>query len=98
MYYGNVVGVLKEDNDEQRTSILADLLGKLSFAVQRCRRSVRLDSMAAIRHEPGCPPLRRPRSKATRPSSATASFPDTLSTSITRSSRERFAGAALRHS
>lgn len=29
MYYANVVGVLKEDNDEQRASILADLLGKL---------------------------------------------------------------------
>jgi hypothetical protein len=30
MYYGNVVGVLKEDNDGKRTEILADLLGNLS--------------------------------------------------------------------
>jgi hypothetical protein len=29
MYYANVVGVLKEDNDEQRASILNDLLGEL---------------------------------------------------------------------
>ena len=30
MYYGNVVGVLKEHNDGKRTAILADLLGSLS--------------------------------------------------------------------
>jgi hypothetical protein len=30
MYYGNVVGVLKEDDDERRTSILSDLLGGLA--------------------------------------------------------------------
>ena len=29
MYYGNVVGVLKEDDDGKRTAILADLLGNL---------------------------------------------------------------------
>jgi hypothetical protein len=31
MYYANVVGVLKEDNAEQRASILADLLGSLAL-------------------------------------------------------------------
>jgi len=30
MYYGNVVGVLKEDDDTRRTSILADLLDGLA--------------------------------------------------------------------
>ena len=30
MYYGNVVGVLKEDDDEQRASILADLVDGLA--------------------------------------------------------------------
>ena len=30
MYYGNVVGVLKESDDARRTSILADLLGGLA--------------------------------------------------------------------
>lgn len=30
MYYGNVVGVLKEDDDAKRTSILADLLSGLA--------------------------------------------------------------------
>ena len=30
MYYGNVVGVLKEENDDRRAAILADLLGSLS--------------------------------------------------------------------
>ncbi len=30
MYYGNVVGVLKEDDDARRTSILADLLDGLA--------------------------------------------------------------------
>ena len=29
MYYGNVVGVLKVDDDARRTTILADLLGAL---------------------------------------------------------------------
>ena len=41
MYYGNVVGVLKEDDDGKRTAILADLLGGLERALQRCRRPVR---------------------------------------------------------
>ena len=31
MYYGNVVGVLKEDNDDERASILADLLAGLAL-------------------------------------------------------------------
>ena len=31
MYYGNVVGVLKEDDDDERASILADLLGGLAL-------------------------------------------------------------------
>jgi hypothetical protein len=31
MYYANVVGVLKEDDDDQRASILADLVGGLSL-------------------------------------------------------------------
>jgi hypothetical protein len=30
MYYGNVIGVLKEDDEEQRASILADLLGAMA--------------------------------------------------------------------
>jgi hypothetical protein len=30
MYYGNVVGVLKEDDDAKRATILADLLGALA--------------------------------------------------------------------
>jgi hypothetical protein len=30
MYYGNVVGVLKEDDDARRSSILSDLLGGLA--------------------------------------------------------------------
>jgi len=30
MYYGNVVGVLKEDDNERRTSILSDLVGGLA--------------------------------------------------------------------
>jgi hypothetical protein len=30
LYYGNVVGVLKEDDDAKRASILADLLGNLT--------------------------------------------------------------------
>jgi hypothetical protein len=30
MYYGNVVGVLKEDDEGRRTSILADLLASLA--------------------------------------------------------------------
>jgi hypothetical protein len=31
MYYANVIGVLKEDDDETRASILADLLGGLAL-------------------------------------------------------------------
>jgi hypothetical protein len=31
MYYGNVVGVLKEDDDDERASILADLLAGLAL-------------------------------------------------------------------
>jgi hypothetical protein len=31
MYYANVVGVLKEDDDEKRASILTDLSGNLSL-------------------------------------------------------------------
>jgi hypothetical protein len=31
MYYANVVGVLKEDDDEKRASILTDLAGNLSL-------------------------------------------------------------------
>jgi hypothetical protein len=30
MYYGNVIGVLKEQDDEKRASILADLVGGLA--------------------------------------------------------------------
>ncbi len=30
MYYANVIGVLKEDNDQKRVSILADLVGGLA--------------------------------------------------------------------
>ena len=30
MYYGNVIGVLKENDDARRTSILADLIGGLA--------------------------------------------------------------------
>lgn len=31
MYYGNVVGVLKEEDDDERASILADLLAGLAL-------------------------------------------------------------------
>jgi len=31
MYYGNVIGVLKEQNDEKRASILADLVSALAL-------------------------------------------------------------------
>jgi hypothetical protein len=47
MYYGNVVGVLKEDDDARRTSILTDLLGGLV----RCATSPRpSDRSNASRH------------------------------------------------